>query len=109
MRKLAWTLAALTIALGAARTGLLIVDVGGPEVVAGVPEPAPGVASALAETFMTAVFAGLGAILAARRSRNPDRARPVADDRDRIRDVSYSPNGWDGTWRVRRRHGHGAC
>ena len=71
MRTLAWTLAALTIALGAARTGLLVVDVGGPKVVAGVPEPAPGVASALAETFMTAVFAGLGAILAARRSRNP--------------------------------------
>ena len=71
MRTLAWTLAALTIALGAARTGLLAVDVGGPKVVAGVPEPAPGVASALAETFMTAVFAGLGAILAARRPRNP--------------------------------------
>ena len=71
MRTFALSLAALAIGLGVARTGLLVADAGGPDVIAGVPEPAPGFVSALSETIMTAVFAGLGAVLATRRPRNP--------------------------------------
>ena len=68
---LSWSLAGLAVGLGLARTGLVIADAGGPNTLAGVMVPEPGIGSAVGETLMMAVFAGIGALLAARRPRNP--------------------------------------
>jgi hypothetical protein len=68
---LAWIVAALAIGLGLARLGLVIADVGGPHTIAGVKMPESTAVDTLPETLMMALFAGIGALVAARRPRNP--------------------------------------
>jgi hypothetical protein len=62
VRFLAWTLAAVVVALGSARAGLVIADAGG--------GPEGDTASAVGLTLLMAVYAGVGALLSARRPRN---------------------------------------
>ena len=73
MRKsaLAWIVAALAIGLGLARLGLVIADAGGPPTIAGVKMPESSAVDTLPETLMMALFAGIGALVASRRPRNP--------------------------------------
>ena len=73
MRKSALSLlvAALAVGLGAGSLGLSIADQGAPAAVAGVEKPDAGVVSTLFVTTMLTLFAGMGALVAWRRPRNP--------------------------------------
>jgi hypothetical protein len=68
---LAWLIAGIALALGIARLVLAIVDAGGPEAIAGVAEPESDVAGVVIEAFLSALFTGIGALVASRRPRNP--------------------------------------
>jgi hypothetical protein len=68
---LSWILAGLAVTLGLARLGLVINDGGGPAAIAGVTAPESDVLSILVESFMLTTFAGIGALVASRRPRNP--------------------------------------
>ena len=63
--------AALALGLGLARVGLVLADAGGPLAIAGVKAPASDGATIAAEAFLLALFAATGALVAARRPRNP--------------------------------------
>jgi hypothetical protein len=68
---LAWLIAGIALALGIARLVLAIADAGGPGAVAGVSEPESDVAGVVIETLISALFTGIGALVASRRPRNP--------------------------------------
>jgi hypothetical protein len=68
---LSWILAAVVVGVMAARSVLVIADVGGPSSVAGVKAPESGAAVAVIETSMFGLFATIGGLLASRRPRNP--------------------------------------
>jgi hypothetical protein len=68
---LAWIVAALAIGVGLARLGLVIADTGGPHAISGVKMPESSAIDTLPETLMMALFAGIGALVASRRPRNP--------------------------------------
>jgi hypothetical protein len=68
---LSWIVAALALGLGLARVALVLADAAGPPAIAGVKAPASDGASIAAEAFLLALFAATGALVAARRPRNP--------------------------------------
>ncbi|HYH89294.1 MAG TPA: hypothetical protein VEX67_08670 [Solirubrobacteraceae bacterium] len=68
---LSWIVAALALGLGLARVGLVIADAGGPPAIAGVEAPLSDGVSIAAEAFLLVLFAATGALVAARRPRNP--------------------------------------
>jgi hypothetical protein len=68
---LSWIVATLALGLGLARVGLVLADAGSPLAIAGVKAPASDGASIAAEAFLLALFAATGALVAARRPRNP--------------------------------------
>ena len=68
---LSWIVAALALGLGLARVGLVIADAGGPPAIAGVEAPVSDGVSIAAEAFLLVLFAATGALVAARRPRNP--------------------------------------
>jgi hypothetical protein len=68
---LIWILAGLAVVLAIARLVLVIDDGSGHAAIAGVKQPESDVISVLVETLMTALYVGLGALVATRRTRNP--------------------------------------
>jgi len=68
---LSWVLAGLAVGLGVARLGIVIADTGGPDAIAGVKVPESNVPSVILESVMLTMFAGIGALVASRRPRNP--------------------------------------
>jgi hypothetical protein len=54
-----------------ARLGIVIADAGSPHAVAGVKMPESDVPSVISESLMLTLFAGIGALVASRRPRNP--------------------------------------
>jgi hypothetical protein len=68
---LSWILAGLAVGLGMARLGIVMADADGHHAVAGVNVPESDVPSVISESLMLTLFAGIGALVASRRSRNP--------------------------------------